>query len=147
MFHYHTTNKELYKKHYEDAGYDLSSASDKPIKLYPGFSASIPTGIHIYLKPGQVGIIKARSGLSREYNIEVGAGVIDASYTGEIVVKLYRFLGQHSLKPLVIQKGDRIAQLIVTTCDLDAALVTEQGYNLLTEMSKRKDQGFGSTGK
>lgn len=69
--------------------------------------------------------------------IDVGAGVIDADYRGEVKVLLFN-LGQTDFK---IKEGDRIAQLIVEKCT--PTELKEMGELADTN---RGDQGFGSTG-
>lgn len=82
-------------------------------------------------------MIKSKSGLNVKENV-TSEGVIDAGYTGSIVVKLY-----NNGDGLVhIQKGQKISQLVIMpiiTPELE--LVDE------LENTERGDNGFGSTGK
>ena len=59
------------------------------------------------------GRVAPRSGLAAKHCINVGAGVIDPDYTGEIKVET----DNHGLKDFEIKKGDRIAQLILEKCE------------------------------
>ena len=113
------------------------------VELRPGESKAVSTGLARdgmslctdYEKP--VLIIRSRSGLAFKSNVEVGAGIVDASYTGEINVML-RNLGE---VPFKVEVGDRIAQGIVFMIPFTRPIeVTE-----LSETS-RGDNGFGSTG-
>ena len=67
------------------------------------------TGLKVELPPGYKIKAESRSGLGRHHCIQVGAGVIDNGYRGEIGVILYN-LGS---KDYLVRKGDRIAQLCV----------------------------------
>lgn len=99
---------------------------------------AISTGICVAVPEGHYGRIAPRSGLALKNGIDVFAGVIDRDYSGEIKVILYN----SSDKDFEIQKGDRIAQLIlekisiVPVVQVDSLAKTERG-----------DKGFGSTGK
>ena len=125
------------KAHPTDAGYDLVATAAKT--LAPGCWALIPTGLHINLPAGTVGYVCPRSGMAENYGITVlnGPGVIDPGYTGEILVDLIN-LGS---EPYTVQRGDRIAQLIIhQVVDVDWQHVTE------FESTERGDHGHGSTG-
>lgn len=94
-------------------------------------------GFYPKMKPAM--IIKGRSGLSVKYGIECcNAGVIDSSYRGSIVIRLYNMCGI----PYTINKGDRIAQGVVI-------LVPVIEVREVSELSSttRGDKGLGSSGK
>ena len=124
-----------------DAGLDLCSVD--AITIRPGESEAVSTGLAWdgmslctdYEKP--VLIVKSRSGLAFKNHIEVGAGIIDASYCGEVKVML-RNLGE---VPFKIEVGDRVAQGIVFMIPFVQAVETSE----LSETS-RGENGFGSTG-
>lgn len=125
------------KAHPTDAGYDLVATVAKT--LAPGQRALIPTGLHINLPAGTVGYVCPRSGLAAKHGITVlnAPGVIDPGYTGEIFVNLIN-LGH---LPYTIQRGDRIAQLIIhNTVEVDWQHVTE------FKETQRGNHGHGSTG-
>lgn len=117
------------------AGYDLFSAYDMIIK--PCDKAIVKTDIAIQVPHGTYGRVAPRSGLAAKYFIDVGAGVIDSDYTGNLGVVLFN----HSDKEFNINKGDRIAQLIIEVIQTPDIILTEK----LTE-TKRGDNGYGSTG-
>ena len=98
------------KAHATDAGYDLYSAEQ--VSLGPKCHVIVKTGIAVAIPEGYYGRFAPRSGLSVKYCVEVGAGVVDSGYRGEIMVHLY----SHGGKRLHIVPGDRIAQLIITPC-------------------------------
>ena len=117
------------------AGYDLTSTVQMMI---PGRgSVLIPTGIAMAIPDGLYGRVASRSGLSVKFNIEVGAGVIDSDYRGEICVKLHN----HSDNPFEVTPGMRIAQIIFERI----AVPELQVENMLDE-TRRGAGGFGSTG-
>ena len=122
----------------QSAGWDLYSPEDKIIPSWK--SRIIPLKIKILMPNGVYGRIASRSGLAVKHNIEVGAGVIDADYQGEIMVVLRNF----SNDDYSIKKGDRIAQLILENymnCDISEC----NNINDIVSVSKRGTGGFGST--
>jgi dUTP pyrophosphatase len=82
--------------------------------------------------------VAPRSGLAVKHCIQVGAGVIDPDYTGEIKVVLFN----HGPSDFEIKKGDRIAQLVLEKCM--TPLIKEIS---VVEETERGSGGFGSTGK
>ena len=92
------------------------------------------------------GRIAPRSGLSLRHGLDVGAGVIDASYNGPIKV-LIRNLTKNKYD---VKIGDRIAQIIMTkiwSCAMEveeADTNTNDDYNI--HDNDRGAQGFGSSG-
>lgn len=117
------------------AGFDLSYDGDSCV-LREGEHAMFRTGISIATNPGIAGIIKPRSGWAAKYGIDVLAGVIDSDFRGEIQVILIN----HGNRPLHINHGDRIAQLVV----IGYAECSEEVDNL--DDTGRGTGGFGSTG-
>jgi len=91
-----------------NAGYDLHAASSG--RIPPLSHTLVGTGLRLALPLGTWGLIRSRSGLSLRHSIEVGAGVIDQVYRGEIGVILYN---HHATETFEYALGDRIAQLIV----------------------------------
>jgi dUTP pyrophosphatase len=117
------------------AGYDLSSAEETIIP--PRGRKMVKTGIIISIPTGHYGRIAPRSGLTLKNGIDVGAGVIDEDYRGEVCVILFN----HSDENFLINIGDRIAQLIlekISTPDVEVV-------NSL-DSTERGNGGFGSTG-
>ncbi|XP_032199531.1 deoxyuridine 5'-triphosphate nucleotidohydrolase, mitochondrial isoform X1 [Mustela erminea] len=88
------------------AGYDLYSAYD--YTLPPMEKALVKTDIQVALPSGCYGRVAPRSGLAAKHFIDVGAGVIDEDYRGNVGVVLFNF-GKEKFE---VKKGDRIAQLI-----------------------------------
>jgi dUTP pyrophosphatase len=121
----------------EDAGLDLYSAEDTVLKA--GDYRLIKTGIMIAIPRGYGGFIYPRSGLALKHGITVlnADGVIDPGYRGEVGVILIN----HSQKDFEINKGDRIAQLIIhRTFPVEWEEVDE------LKDSQRGEGGFGHTG-
>ncbi|XP_031227605.1 deoxyuridine 5'-triphosphate nucleotidohydrolase, mitochondrial [Mastomys coucha] len=118
------------------AGYDLYSAYDYTIS--PMEKAVVKTDIQVAVPSGCYGRVAPRSGLAVKHFIDVGAGVIDEDYRGNVGVVLFNF-GKEKFE---VKKGDRIAQLIcerVFYPDLEEVQALDD--------TERGSGGFGSTGK
>ena len=124
------------------AGLDLLAAvpGDAPVVLAPGGRALIPAGIAVALPEGFEAQIRPRSGLAYRHGITVlnAPGTIDSDYRGEVGVILIN----HSDLPFTIERGQRIAQLVV-------APVVSVAWNEMERLedSLRGTGGFGSTGR
>ncbi|EDL28137.1 deoxyuridine 5'-triphosphate nucleotidohydrolase isoform 1 [Mus musculus] len=118
------------------AGYDLFSAYDYTIS--PMEKAIVKTDIQIAVPSGCYGRVAPRSGLAVKHFIDVGAGVIDEDYRGNVGVVLFNF-GKEKFE---VKKGDRIAQLI---CERISYPDLEEVQTL--DDTERGSGGFGSTGK
>ena len=123
------------RAHGTDAGADLRSPVDTVVPAMG--SRVIDTGVHIQLPHGYVGMLKSKSGLNVKHDI-TSEGVIDEGYTGAIKVKLYN----HSEKDYVIERGDKITQLVILPCEYVKFDLVD-----CLEDSERGGYGFGSTGK
>jgi dUTP pyrophosphatase len=109
--------------------------------VLPGHRKLISTGIAVRVPEGTYGRIAPRSGLALKSGIHVGAGVIDADYTGTVGVLLFNL---DPSEPFEIRIGDRIAQLIVERI---SACTPEIVHEAIKEDKEgRGDGGFGSTG-
>ncbi|XP_038606668.1 deoxyuridine 5'-triphosphate nucleotidohydrolase, mitochondrial [Tachyglossus aculeatus] len=118
------------------AGYDLYSAYDYSIPAME--KALVKTDIQISLPHGCYGRVAPRSGLAAKHFIDVGAGVIDEDYRGNVGVILFNF-GKEKFE---VKKGDRIAQLI---CERVFYPELEEVQGL--DDTERGSGGFGSTGQ
>lgn len=116
------------------AGYDLKSAYDYIIPA--NGKAVVKTDIQIRVPEGTYGRIAPRSGLAAKHHLDVGAGVVDEDYTGNVRVVLFN----HGAEEFKIAKGDRIAQLI---CEKIRYPVLEECVSI--EETERGPCGFGST--
>jgi dUTP pyrophosphatase len=131
------------RAHDGDAGVDLFSAHD--VELAPGQRALVPTGIAVAIPHGMVGLVHPRSGLAARVGLSIvnSPGTIDAGYRGEIKVSLINL--DHE-KPIVLHRGDRIAQLLVQRVELPELVeVTSFDEAGLADTS-RGDGGHGSSG-
>lgn len=116
------------------AGFDLFATQN--CILWPGASALIASGISMAIPPGFCGMIWPRSGMATRHAIDRLAGLIDSDYRGEVMISLIN----HGDRQVEIKRGDRIAQLVVTS--------------FLPDWEERSDLpdpgtrwgGFGSTG-
>jgi len=119
----------------EDAGQDLRAL--ERIVLRPGTAEAVPAGIAIELPPGYEAQVRPRSGLGLKHSITVNFGTIDPGYRGEIRVIMFN-LGRADY---AIEKGDRIAQLIVSRYEAVEWDESELGDSV------RGAGGFGSSGR
>ncbi len=121
------------------SGMDLFAAIDEPVTIQPKDFDIIPLGIKIALPEGFEAQIRPRSGLAAKHGIGLlnSPGTIDSDYRGEIKVILFNF----SNKPFVINRGDRIAQMVISQV-VKATLLEENQL----EDTERGDKGFGHTG-
>ncbi|XP_043776647.1 deoxyuridine 5'-triphosphate nucleotidohydrolase, mitochondrial isoform X2 [Cervus elaphus] len=117
------------------AGYDLYSAYD--YTLPPMEKVLVKTDIQIALPSGCYGRVAPRSGLAAKHFIDVGAGVIDEDYRGNVGVVLFNF-GKEKFE---VKKGDRIAQLIC-----ERIFYPEIEEVQVLDDTERGSGGFGSTG-
>ena len=121
------------------AGADIYAAGNGDIKIAPGETRLIHTGIATEIPEGLVGLIYARSGLATKKGLAPAnkVGVIDSDYRGEIMVALHN----HGSETQVVSDGERVAQMVI------APFIKAQ-YNEVQELSDtiRGAGGFGSTG-
>jgi dUTP pyrophosphatase len=121
------------------AGLDLRAAITDNIILQPLMRVLVPTGLILEIPVGLEGQIRPRSGLAYKNGITLlnTPGTIDWDYRGEVKVLLINL----SQEPFIIQRGLRIAQLII-------APLTRVTCVEISEINdtKRGMGGFGSTG-
>ncbi len=121
------------------AGMDVRAANEQPIKIDPLQRAMVPTGLFLEIPAGYEVQVRPRSGLAAKRGITVlnAPGTIDADYRGEVCVILVNL----SSEPFVVEKGERIAQLVLSRHEC----IEWDECRSLSE-SERGDGGFGSTG-
>ena len=121
-----------------DAGADLTAAED--VELAPFQRALVGTGVAVAIPEGYAGFVHPRSGLAHRLGLSLvnAPGTIDAGYRGEIKVNL---INLDPNRPLVLRRGDRIAQLVVQP-------VVRARFVRVAELpgSERGEGGHGSTG-
>jgi len=122
------------------AGYDITACIETEILIKPGEMYKVGSGLAIALEPGYAALIYARSGLGINHGIIPAncVGVIDSDYRGEVIVGLKNT----SSTPYTVKNGDRIAQMVITKCELPDIILCDD-----LDETKRGDGGFGSTGE
>lgn len=121
-----------------DAGADLHTAED--VVLGPGDRRLVGTGVALALPEGYAGFVHPRSGLAARFGLTIvnAPGTVDAGYRGEIKVCLLNTDREH---PIVLQRGDRIAQLVIQAVARARFLEVPELPN-----TARGTGGHGSTG-
>lgn len=122
------------RAHAEDAGLDLYAMDTQIIPAKE--SAIFDTGVHVKIPKGRCGLLVSKSGLNTKHGI-TSTGLIDAGYTGSIVVKLYN----HSGYDYKVERGNKISQLVILPVETPDVLLVDS-----VEGGERGDSGFGSTG-
>jgi len=116
------------------AGYDLAAAHDAVVPA--SGKAIVKTDLAIAAPAGTYGRVAPRSGLAWKRHIDVGAGVVDADYRGNVGVVLFN----HGTVDLEVRRGDRVAQLVLERIATpDVVEVDDLGA------TRRGAGGFGST--
>lgn len=122
------------------AGLDLRADISEPLEIPPLGRFRVPTGIRVAIPAGHEAQVRPRSGLAARHGITClnSPGTIDSDYRGEVQVLLVNLSGE----PFTVERGDRIAQLVVapvcraSLCEVDRLEETTRGCG-----------GFGHTGK
>jgi dUTP pyrophosphatase len=121
------------------AGMDIHAALNEPMFIAPGEVVMVPTSLAIALEPGYECQVRSRSGLAAKSGIFAlnAPGTIDSDYRGEVKIILANF----SKVPFKIERGDRIAQLVI-------ARYEKINWEIVEELpsTERGSGGFGSTG-
>lgn len=122
------------------AGMDLRAAIAAPLRLAPGASALVPSGLAIHVAdPGLCAVILPRSGLGHRHGIVLGnlVGLIDADYQGPLMISCWN----RANEVYTIAPGDRIAQLVVLP-------IVRARFDVVEEFdaTARGAGGFGHTG-
>jgi len=119
-------------------GYDISACLDNEVTIAQGETHKIGSGFAIALEPGYAAFIYARSGLGIKHGITPAncVGVIDSDYRGEVIVGLKNSSNQ----PYTVKDGDRIAQMVITKCELPEIKLCDD-----LDETTRGAGGFGST--
>ena len=119
------------------AGMDVLAAES--VTLRPGARHAVATGLSVAIPPGYEIQVRPRSGLALKHGVTVPntPGTIDSDYRGELKVILIN----HGENSFAIQRGDRVAQLVL-------APVTLAHWREVDELDEttRGEGGFGSTG-
>lgn len=123
----------------QSAGLDLRANNDEPIELKPLERKLIPTGLFLALPEGYEAQIRPRSGLALKKGITVlnAPGTVDADYRGEVGVILINM----SNEPFVIEKGERIAQMVIARHEQAELILVD-----VLDETERGAGGYGHTG-
>ena len=121
------------------AGLDVRADNAEPIELKPLERTMVPTGLYLEIPAGYEVQVRPRSGLAAKRGVTVlnAPGTIDADYRGEVCVILVNL----GTEPFVIERGERIAQLVLARHEV---IEWEESEELAA--SERGAGGFGSTG-
>jgi dUTP pyrophosphatase len=123
-----------------DAGLDLRAR--EAVELPPGGGrAIVGTGVAVALPPRMAGLVLPRSGLAARHGVTVAnaPGLVDAGYRDEIKVIL---LNTDATEPYRVERGDRIAQLVVVRIEHLPLVAVEA-----LPASERGKRGHGSSGR
>ena len=121
------------------AGMDVCAACEADVTIAPGEIRLVCCGFYMAVPVGYEAQLRPRSGLAVKHGIILpnSPGTIDADYRGEVCV----ILGNIGREPFVVQRGMRVAQMVIAPVTRAAVAVVEQ----LSETA-RGDGGFGHTG-
>jgi len=121
------------------AGYDVSAAVEKNVRLKPGEIQLIPCGFAMAIPHGFEAQVRPRSGLASKHGVTLinTPGTIDSDYRGEVKVPLINL----SKSTFTIERGMRIAQLLIAPIP---KTVMREVKNL--DETSRGKGGFGHTG-
>tara|TARA_B100001564_G_scaffold103494_1_gene85433 strand:- start:70 stop:537 length:468 start_codon:yes stop_codon:yes gene_type:complete len=123
------------------AGMDMRACIDEEVKVIPGETVLIPTGIAIYIADNKLAaVLLPRSGLGHKHGLVLGnlTGLIDSDYQGQIFISCWnRSSTSYSIKP-----GERIAQMVFVP-------VEQVEFDIVQEFKQtdRGEGGFGHSGK
>ena len=112
-------------------------ASCEDVLVEAGARKLIRIGIRIATPPNTYARIAPRSGLTLKHCLDIGAGVVDGDYRGEVGI----IVVNNSHTDYQIHAKDRIAQLILERI---SPASPKQVASL--DSTQRADDGFGSTG-
>ena len=118
------------RKHPADAGMDIYSNQD--VTIMPHSFEIVSTGITIEIDSGFVGLLKPKG----RNNHLLGAGVVDAGYQGEILVKVSNI----TAKPMEIKPGDAIGQLLIIP------IFTPEITEVTPDLIHKRNSSRGETG-
>ncbi|MEE9141673.1 MAG: dUTP diphosphatase [Gammaproteobacteria bacterium] len=123
------------------AGMDVRALIDESLTLQPGDTALVPTGFSIHVEdPSLCAVLLPRSGLGHKHGLVLGnlTGLIDSDYQGQVFVSCWN----RGKEPVVIEPGDRIAQMVFVPIAQTVFEVVEE-----FDESERGAGGFGHSGR
>ena len=132
----HKESQVPFRKRITDAGYDVFSVID--VTVMPNSTETIKTGIRVSPPPGWYFTVEGRSSLYK-YGIAPLRGIIDATYTGPILIMLHN----SSDKPFVVKIGDRVAQIVISKINHGDFISVKE---FSPDHDQRGEAGWGSSG-
>ncbi len=123
------------------AGMDLRALLEQPLRIAPGETHLVPTGLAIHIgDPGLAAVLLPRSGLGHKHGIVLGnlVGLIDSDYQGQLFVSCWN----RGSEAFTIEIGERIAQMLFVPV-VRAAFEVVDAF----DDSERGEGGFGHTGR
>ncbi|CAE8667623.1 unnamed protein product, partial [Polarella glacialis] len=117
------------------AGFDLAASEASVVPA--GGKGIVKTGLSIAIPQGTYARIAPRSGLAAKKMINIGAGVVDYDYRGEVGVVLFN----HGTEDFGVEVGDRVAQLILENVTMVGCVEVDS-----LDETARGTGGYGSTG-
>jgi len=127
------------------AAIDLHACVDTTLEIPAGSPALlIPTGFALHIADASIAaLIAPRSGMGHKRGLVLGngIGVLDADYTGQVMVSAWN-RNAAGTPPIRIEPGERIAQLMF----VPILRPTFSVVPAFTQDSERGAGGFGSTG-
>ncbi len=122
------------------AGLDLRACVDEHVRIEPGETHLVPTGIAIHIADSSLAaVVLPRSGLGHKQGLVLGnlVGLIDSDYQGQVLISAWN-RGTHNV---IIEPGDRIAQMVFMP-------VKRVRFELVEDFDSttRAEGGFGHTG-
>lgn len=122
--------------HDDDAGWDLCAKEDFVVPA--GGHAVHDTGVHMAVPEGHCGLLVSKSGLNVKHSL-TSTGLLDAGYTGSIIVKIY---SEDTGRDYMFKAGDKISQIVILPIPkVELEVVAE------LDETERGDGRMGSTGK
>ena len=126
-----------------DAGLDVYAHLEDDIRIEPGKSVIIPTGLKFGVPHGYMLQVMNRSSVAANRSLVVGAHVIDSGYDGQVFINLHN-IGEHRQ---TVRYGDKIAQLVmIPVVAFRPLLVESELYRQPITISDRGEGALGSTG-
>lgn len=137
--------KAIGRAHVTDAGMDFYVPTDFiPVTLTQGDSVLIDSGIKVEVPFGYMGLFCNKSGVASKKDIVYGAHVIDAYYSGNVLINLH-YIGN---KSVTINPGDKIIQMVIVPVvpAVPEEVTEDKLYDGLKLDDSREEKGFGASG-
>ncbi len=123
------------------AGLDMRACIDAVIKVEPGETVLVPTGLAIHIGNADLAaVLLPRSGLGHKHGLVLGnlTGLIDSDYQGQVFISCWN----RSSAAYEVQPGERIAQMVFVPVEQVQFEVVEEFND-----SSRGEGGFGHSGR